>query len=187
MIKYIEKHSRLFIVLSVMVASIVVIALAGMSYATGNSPIYTRDELSERINDLENETEFSTLVYDSNTSKTYNTETLLTDVVCWGSNNTTNISCSNSQITILKQGLYRVSAYGFLSFESTPSASYLTVTLNNQNWFSVPFETTSLGQSTNDFSTIVVFETNDTIRLKMLSLFPISVFRVAVMIEYVGQ
>ena len=50
--KFIENNSKIIIVCSVVVLTIAMITIASMSYAAGNNNIYTRDELSEKVDEL---------------------------------------------------------------------------------------------------------------------------------------
>ena len=60
--KYIEDNSKIIIVCSVVVVAVAKVAYVGMSYGAGNSPIYTRDELSEKVDNLEYDTGWVSLI-----------------------------------------------------------------------------------------------------------------------------
>ena len=144
--------------------------------AIGNNNIYTRDELSEKVDGLEetkelnnNKGNYISLTKALNSSGlSLNTDIVLDAFTCSYTDSEL-FSCDEDYIYINKTGLYRIDIYAEAVFSSLPGTLIMKVKKNDVDFFHVPLNSEGYNNNSNSRNSAAMLTAGTKINLSIVT------------------
>lgn len=184
-----KKYNIKPIIITALVTSIFTIGILTLTNTLGatNNVIYTRDELSEKVEDLKENNDFIALSTSTVPTISLNELSDLSGVSCFRVNNNNVFQCNNDSIIIKKTGVYKIFVNSYSTHTALPYQMEVYVTIDDQIWNSFLLTSDSSYTSSNTMQGAIALNENQEIKIRIRSNTAISFFKTSLFVDFISS